>query len=160
LLVLLAVSVFTDLRGRLILNAVTYPSILLGLALQWARGGVGEGFVGVGLGSGLAGLVSCAAVFGLFWATGGMGAGDLKLMAAVGAILGFPQALGAMLFGSVGGGVQGVLALLARTSLGRKLCARAGLSGTAQPSFAKRVPLGVGLAVGVAAFRWWLTAAP
>jgi Flp pilus assembly protein protease CpaA len=88
-----------------------------------------------------------------------MGAGDLKLMGAVGAILGFPQALGAMLLGSVAGGVQGVLALLARTGPGRRLCSALGLPGADQPSFARRVPLGVGLAVGVAAFRWWLTRA-
>lgn len=154
----LAIAAWTDLRRRLILNALTYPAFVAGLALHFLRGGLGDGASTPGLYSGLAGAGACLVVYGLFWATGGMGAGDLKLMGAVGAILGFPGALGAMLFGSLAGGVQGVLAVAARTGPGRRLCARLGMSGTDDPAFARRVPLGVGLAAGVALFWLWLRA--
>lgn len=152
----LVLAAWTDLRKRQIYDRLTFPAAALGLVLQGLRGGLGDGWTGPGLRSSLAGCAAALGLFGLMWATGGLGAGDLKLAGAVGAIVGFPASLGALLVGSLAGGVQGVLALGARTAPGRRLCARLGMAGTDSPQFGRRIPLGVGLAVGVALFWLWV----
>jgi len=71
-----------DVRERRIPNLVTGPAIAAGLALHSFAGG----WHGLG-DSALAGLIA-GAVFLVFCIVGGMGAGDVKLMAAVGCIAG------------------------------------------------------------------------
>ena len=66
----------TDLRTRRIPNLLTAPSMLIGLLLHLASGGWKEGATA------LAALLLCGAVFLLFHLAGGMGAGDVKLIAA------------------------------------------------------------------------------
>ncbi|MDP9050240.1 MAG: A24 family peptidase [Acidobacteriota bacterium] len=71
-----------DLRDRRIPNWITGPAILGGLLLHGVTGhwsGLGE--------SVLAGVIAGAVAL-VFWFAGGMGAGDVKLMAAVGCIAG------------------------------------------------------------------------
>jgi len=72
----------TDLWKFKVYNALTFPTLLLGLACSgWLGGwpGLGSSLLGAGLGLGL--LV-------VFFALGGVGAGDVKLLMAVGAWLG------------------------------------------------------------------------
>jgi len=71
-----------DLRTRRIPNNLTLPAILFGLVLHLVRGGPVE----LGL-SALAGLIG-GGIFLLFFLAGGMGGGDVKLMAAVGCLAG------------------------------------------------------------------------
>jgi len=71
-----------DVRERRIPNAVTGPAILAGLMLHTISGG----WAGLG-DSALAGLIA-GGIFLLFFLAGGMGAGDVKLMAAVGCFAG------------------------------------------------------------------------
>jgi prepilin peptidase CpaA len=71
-----------DVRERRIPNRITGPAILAGLTLHMVYGGWG------GLGdSALAGLIA-GGIFLLFFLAGGMGAGDVKLMTAVGCFAG------------------------------------------------------------------------
>jgi prepilin peptidase CpaA len=71
-----------DLTSRRIPNLLTGPAILFGLLLHAFLGGPSQ------LGrSALAGLIA-GGIFFLFFVAGGMGAGDVKLMAAVGCIAG------------------------------------------------------------------------
>ncbi len=77
----LAASV-TDLWKFKVYNVLTLPTLLLGLIVSSILGGwsgLGSSLLGAGLGFGL--LV-------VFFAVGGVGAGDVKLLAAVGAWLG------------------------------------------------------------------------
>jgi prepilin peptidase CpaA len=71
-----------DLRTRRIPNKLTLPAIVCGLILHLVRGGPVE----FGL-SALAGLIA-GGVFLLFFLAGGMGAGDVKLMTAIGCLAG------------------------------------------------------------------------
>jgi prepilin peptidase CpaA len=71
-----------DVRERRIPNRVTGPAMVAGLVLHTVLGG----WHGLG-GSALAGLIA-GGIFLVFFLAGGMGAGDVKLMAAVGCIAG------------------------------------------------------------------------
>ena len=71
-----------DISERRIPNLLTGPSIVAGLLLHGLHGG----WIQLGS-SALAGALG-GGIFLLFYFAGGMGAGDVKLMAAVGCLLG------------------------------------------------------------------------
>jgi prepilin peptidase CpaA len=73
---------FDDLRRRAIANWINVAGLAAGLVYHT----VTRGFAGMGLSA--AGAVVGFGVFLLFYVLGGMGAGDLKLAAAFGALLG------------------------------------------------------------------------
>ncbi len=89
-----------DMRTRRIPNAITFPAMVALLALHAFFSGL-PGLKESGLG--LAGAFLVFLVPHLFKA---LGAGDVKLMAAVGAGLGSSALLTAVLFTSLAGGLQ------------------------------------------------------
>ena len=100
-----------DLATRRIPNWLTFPAAAVGLAWNGYRGGWR------GLLLALGGLALGFVVFLPFFALGGMGAGDVKLMAAVGAITG-PQALVAIfILTGLLGGIAGLALAAARGRL-------------------------------------------
>jgi prepilin peptidase CpaA len=147
------VSLITDLSSRRILNIITFPAILLGFILHTASAGL-EGFFFSGIGF-LVGLGLLLIPFFL----GGMGAGDVKLMAAVGALMGTGFVLSVFLFAGITGGLM-ALYMIARdrgafTSLKSIMYAVPLLKGTAGSfqafrSQAKKttLPYGVAIAAG------------
>jgi prepilin peptidase CpaA len=107
---LLAATVI-DLRTRRIPNMLTASMAALGLGL--AAAGASDNTIGASL----AGLV-----FGLLlmlpgYALGATGAGDVKLMAAVGAILGPALVLLAFICTSIAGGVLAIVIAIRRRRL-------------------------------------------
>jgi prepilin peptidase CpaA len=106
LLCLLAVTcAVTDLWKGRIYNAVTYPAIALGFAVQIAAHGL------PGLWSALGGFaVGFFPPFILF-ALGGMGGGDVKILAAVGAAAGAVAATEALVLGFFFGAFIGMAQL-------------------------------------------------
>lgn len=99
-LIVLAVATFTDLRNRRIPNWLVVPFLVGGIvASSWLQGwhGLGQSFGGLGLG------LLCYGF--LFW-MGGMGAGDVKLAAAIGAWIGPSQLFFALIVTAMAGGVM------------------------------------------------------
>ncbi|MCW5787961.1 MAG: prepilin peptidase [Nitrospira sp.] len=98
----------TDLSHTMIPDAVTVPAIVIGLlcAAVILPIGVVDSLLGVVLGGGLLWALAWASpyVFG----KEGMGGGDIKLMAMVGAFIGWKPALLAIMIGSFLGSVVGV----------------------------------------------------
>ncbi|SEM94119.1 prepilin peptidase CpaA [Mesobacillus persicus] len=82
LVLVLIISFFTDIKSRKILNIITLPTIIFGIIFNIYTGGV-EGFFisGKGLLVGLGLLL-------IPYLLGGMGAGDVKLLTAIGALMG------------------------------------------------------------------------
>lgn len=80
-----SVAAVTDLQSRRIPNWLTVSGMLLGLGLHLSLGGPRD--AGLAL---LAGLLA-GGIFFLLFVAGGMGAGDVKLMAAVGCLCGLPS---------------------------------------------------------------------
>src|SRR6476469_5957283 len=118
LTLVLAIAIWTDLRSGLLPNRLTFSAMGLALlAHGWMSGFQGMIFSLAGLGTGFG-------IFLLLYLWGGMGAGDVKLMAAVGSIVG---AYGALVSGILAILVGGIYALGAMSyqwgfiSTGRKL---------------------------------------
>jgi len=99
-LMVLAVATFTDLRSRRIPNWLVLPFLVAGIAASgWLHGwdGIGLSFAGLGLG---------LLVYGVLFFMGGMGAGDVKLCAALGAWIWPHQLLLSLVFTAMAGGVM------------------------------------------------------
>jgi prepilin peptidase CpaA len=100
LIIFLAAAVYTDLRDHRIPNMIALSAALVGVCAHLYLAGLdGAGFALGGLAVGMGLLLP-------FYALGGMGAGDVKLMAGIGAFLGPQQTLLAvgltLVFGAVG----------------------------------------------------------
>lgn len=80
-------------------NLMSYAGIVLGIALHTALGGWR------GLGSAVLGLVIGGGIFLVFYLVRAMGAGDVKLMAAVGCLAGAPKVLEIAFASAITGGL-------------------------------------------------------
>ena len=83
---MVAAAAWSDLRTRRIPNWIPVSGAVLGLVLQAWNGGL------YGALNSLAGAAVGLGIFMVLYIAGGMGAGDVKLFSAVGALVG-PQAL-------------------------------------------------------------------
>jgi prepilin peptidase CpaA len=102
------VAVVFDVRTRRIPNWLTFGASAA--ALVYAM--FDAGLPGVGIAA--AGWIAGAALFFPFFALGGMGAGDVKLLAALAAWLGPSESVWLAIFAAMAGGVLGVFVALAR----------------------------------------------
>lgn len=110
LMVLLAAivlpSAWIDFRQRRIPNEFCLAGILLGVAFNTINQGLG------GLGDAVLGFLLAFAIGFPLWMAGWMGAGDVKLVAAVGAIVGLDLILPVMAGIAIAGGVFALAYLL------------------------------------------------
>jgi prepilin peptidase CpaA len=101
-LALLVLSAYWDIRYRKIPNWATLPAIVLGLGINGLHYGWG-GMKASGIGF-LVGFAAFLVLFVLGW----MGGGDVKLMAAVGALKGYPFVTSALFYSLLVGVVIGL----------------------------------------------------
>jgi prepilin peptidase CpaA len=106
--VLVLAATYYDLRSRRIPNTLTLGAAAVALAMHAAVGGWS------GLLLAASGWAVGAALFFPLFALGGMGAGDVKLLAAIGAWLGPAGAIWTGLYGAVAGGVMALIVALSR----------------------------------------------
>jgi prepilin peptidase CpaA len=100
--IVLAIATCTDLRSRRIPNWLVFPFLLSGIVVSsWFYGwhGLGQSMLGIGLG---------ALLFGVVAFMGGMGMGDVKLCAAIGAWVGVRQLVLALVLTGIVGGIMAV----------------------------------------------------
>ena len=153
LALIVVAGVFYDLRERRIPNWLTVPALGVGLVLQGLQRGP-EGLL-IGLGGAAAGLALLALPFALGW----VGGGDLKLLAAIGALMGAPFALWTLIFASAAAGVMAVGWLAVTGNLAHSIgymFLRWFRRTEAKPAaLAASLSFGPALAVGVLMARFW-----
>ena len=104
LLAIVLVAAVYDVRYRRIPNWLTVSGVLLGLALNTF---LYQGWPGLRLS--LAGMAVGLGVYFVLYALRAMGAGDAKLMAAVGAIVGWRDWFGIFLITAIIGGLMALI---------------------------------------------------
>ncbi len=143
-----------DVRTRRIPNYLVLAAALAGLTFQvWSRGwaGLGEGLLGLALGFGL--LI-------IPYLLGGMGAGDVKALAALGAWLGPGQTFSLFIYATMCGGLISLGMLLWQAVIRKKVLTEAALLinawrlGHFRPTLkmmpkAGSIPYGVAIALGM-----------
>lgn len=113
--VLAAGAAITDVKSARIPNAITLVGALAGVLAHGVLPG------GAGAMASVAGATAGLAVFFPIFALGGLGGGDVKLMAALGAWVGWPAVLLVALYTALAGGVLAVGVALARGYLRQAL---------------------------------------
>lgn len=111
LLSMLIICLWTDLKERKIYNKVVFPAAAAGVLIQFVQAGL------PGLKAGLAGCGLGVLLFFLPFALGGLGAGDVKLLGAVGALKGPLFVVYTALGTALAGGVIALLILIQRRLL-------------------------------------------
>lgn len=159
LAILLTLAAVCDIRTHRIPNPLVLVGLVLGLAGHGWRGG------GPGLLLSLEGI-AVAGLALLPYALGGLGAGDVKLFAVVGALMG-PAFLLWTLLGTILAGGLLALAWAARRGVLREtvgnalfglhlIQSRAGVSVLASTSQAGKMPLAPAIALGAVFALVWL----
>ena len=105
---LLIWAAWIDGRELRVPNWLTFPMVTAGLAYNFTQGGFN------GLGGALLGMVAGLLCLLPLYAVGGMGAGDVKLMAGIGAWLGWEITVYSFAVSAVVGAVMAVVMVLRR----------------------------------------------
>jgi prepilin peptidase CpaA len=154
---ILAVAAYSDIRTHRISNRLSLLGLVAGMVLQYlAHGlqGVTSGLLGAGVGLGC---------FAPFYMLRAMGAGDVKLLAAVGAALGPQGAFFAVLFSLLAGGFGAIGYVMWRglrasvSSFVHEGFTAAGASALVAAQLARRdrLPFALPIAVGGIAACWY-----
>lgn len=136
-----SVAALIDVWSRRIPNWVTFGTLLGGVLINvWLYGFGGAVTALAGAGLGLALLLP-------FYVMRAIGAGDVKLLAAIGALIGPNLLISVAVYGAVVGGAMSVFILARRRLLLRTLGDM--LSGDVQPRSGATAPYGVAIASGM-----------
>ena len=160
-LLLGALACLFDLRTRRIPNLLTFGGAALALGFAVATHGLG------GLVSGVEGWATGLALFLPMFLLGGMGAGDVKLLACLGAWVGPQEAFWMALYAMIAGGVMGIGVAIA-TGYARKAVSNIWMllqywrvmgvrplpELTLEQARGPRLPYAIPIAAGAAAAIW------
>jgi prepilin peptidase CpaA len=114
-LLLAVVAAIIDVQSHRIPNWLTYPGIVLGFVMHCILFGW-KGLLSAGIGCLLAG-----GVMFLFYAVRAMGAGDVKIMAALGSLVGPHYTVSVLLATAIFGGLLGIVYAIYRGRIGSTL---------------------------------------
>lgn len=111
--VFLLAAFYTDALRSIIPNRLTVPAVLAGLTFHgWSGGWDGLLFA-------LAGMAGGIAVMLVLYALGAVGAGDVKLFGALGALIGLQLTLYSIMYSILYAGLIGVVIVLVRREFSR-----------------------------------------
>ncbi|MBW2107852.1 MAG: prepilin peptidase [Deltaproteobacteria bacterium] len=115
----LLVVTFIDIDHQIIPNIITYPGVVVGLAASFFSEfiTVKDAVLGIAVGAGI--LLVVALGYYLVTKNEGMGGGDVKLLAMIGAFLGWKAVIFTIFLGSAVGTLAG-LAVALKSRKGRK----------------------------------------
>jgi prepilin peptidase CpaA len=134
-------AMIDDLSRRQIANWIPMAALAGGLGWQIGQRGWGGGLVALG------GAAVGFGVFLIFYLLGGMGGGDVKLMAGFGALLGAGRLLEAALWTAGVGGILAVGAIAWKALRGKKADGATADGEKESIPYAPAITLGVWLAL-------------
>ena len=146
-LIVCGISIVTDIRSRKILNIVTYPAFALGIIAGPTLTLLYGGTFLEGLFHSLWGFLLGFSFFFVFYIFGkgkNMGAGDVKLMGALGALLGWQMIANAIIFTAFVGLIVALLMFFPLLFIMVKSGNIASLKGYGKLT----MPYGVSIAIG------------
>jgi prepilin peptidase CpaA len=147
-----------DIKTGKVHNVITYPAIAIGLIGHTLAGYLTGADGLLGFVSALAGLAVGSTLI-LAWLAGGVGGGDAKLMAAVGALMGARFTIAAMFWGFLAAAAMALAVMIRKrvvirtlVRIWRFLCLAVTPGKPASPVLADspRVPFGLALCIGAA----------
>ncbi|MDA0321694.1 MAG: prepilin peptidase [Verrucomicrobia bacterium] len=150
LLLLVAAAIYMELLENRIPNSITYPALVVAIVLGYLPGGISLSSSVVGFAIGFGTLFA-------FYMFGGMGGGDVKLMGAVGALVGYPMVITTVVYTAVAGGVIAIFVMIWQLDFSRLGLLFSGKSGdvAATESVAGEtgkkkttIPYGIAIAIG------------
>jgi leader peptidase (prepilin peptidase) / N-methyltransferase len=104
---------FIDLEHRLLPDLITLPGIVVGLgASLFLPPGIRDALIGAFAGGGV--LWAIGEAYYRYAGQEGMGGGDVKMLAMIGAFLGWQQVLITLVFSSIAGSVIGLIVIALR----------------------------------------------
>jgi prepilin peptidase CpaA len=115
LILLFLSAIVTDLKWNRIYNLQTYPAMAFGLVLGFAAAGAQGALMS------FLGLVVGVSLLFVFYLLGGVGAGDLKLLGAIGALKGLSFVLWTMFYTGLVGGAMALAVIIWRGSVWQTL---------------------------------------
>jgi prepilin peptidase CpaA len=113
LIMLLSCCAACDVKSSRVPNCLTLPFLFFAICFQWADKGTG------GLILSISGMFAGLGILVVPYMLHGMGAGDVKLMGAVGSVLGARATLGAFCCIAIVGGIYSLATILVRRDLYR-----------------------------------------
>ena len=120
--IVLLVSSWTDIRYRRIPNRLTYTAIALAVCtagfsdcVLWQITGTEQANLSTTLRSAI-GLTGCFSILGVLYAAGGIGGGDVKLGAFLGAATGFQSGMSILFLGHLLAGFFGLIFVVVNRS--------------------------------------------
>jgi len=115
LILLFLSAIVTDLKWNRIYNLQTYPAMAFGLVLGFAAAGTHGALMS------FLGLVVGVSLLFVFYLLGGVGAGDVKLLGAIGALKGLSFVLWTMFYTGLVGGAMALAVIIWRGSVRQTL---------------------------------------
>lgn len=109
----LTISIYTDIRVRKIYNVISLSMIILGIILTV----IVKGNLIYGLIFSFFGVLLGLIILLIPYLMGGIGAGDVKLLMGVGALMGYEFTLNAAIYMAIIGGILAILNLMKRKKL-------------------------------------------
>jgi len=106
LFVLIVICSLTDILCGKIYNFITFPMIISGFCLNFYLYGY------KGLLFAFCGFIIAGGIFIVLYLWGGFGAGDVKLMMAIGAIIGVNYIFDIILYSSIAGGIISIIVII------------------------------------------------
>lgn len=150
LLFILSICVITDIKNRKIYNKVIYPALLITFVFHFAAGGW------AGLSHSFLGFLIGFSILLIPYMLGGMGAGDVKLLALIGAIKGGAFVFQSFLYIALIGALMAVMIIIFRRGMLKSIVyyitsLRGGVKlpgGISRGSLTATYPYGVAIGLG------------
>ncbi|OGV45649.1 MAG: hypothetical protein A2X46_14890 [Lentisphaerae bacterium GWF2_57_35] len=140
----ITIAVYTELKNKRIPNWIALLGILAGLAIGYLPGGIS-------LRASFAGLAAGFGLLFIFYVFGGIGGGDVKLMGAIGALVGYPLILPVVFYTAIVGGFMAIMLLIWKGRFWQVLSLfrrKSEQTAAPEPREPLTIPYGVAIAAG------------